>query len=291
MFVEVFLGSINEKVYGFAFSGDSFLIETSSDLILYKIDGTDKRIDIDEVDEIDDLGYCCGKFGVLQSIEDEEKVNFYLLDKEGNIINTFNPMSSHDTVFSIDKDGILICGGGCGFYSFSGKLLWLMNTNQDVDLKPVKVGEYWLVGKRVGEIIEAIKPGEDIEILGLEDDKAIYSFDACNNKLVVSTMTNELLFYDISNILKPKFEGQIKLEKPYSEKFSPDCRIFAVISAPNIFKSKRILYMFHDKQVIFKKEYGLIAGLSWSRNLLAVVSSHGEIFVFIYQPTKIGCFQ
>jgi len=288
MFTEVVIDTGIKNIHSFAFSGFTFLFYVITDnLILFKLDGTAKRLGIEYASDLD---YCCGRFGVLQHIEDELRGQFYLLDEEGNIINEFKTMNGHDEVISLTKDGVLICGNGCGFYSFNGKLRWLAFTNTYVNLTPVKVGSYWLVAHWGSKILEAVKPSEAHIIIDFNDDeKEIYAFDVCGNKLAIVTNINEVLFYDVSDVLKPKLVDRIEMENPTGILFSPDCELFAIIIIPNILQEKRILKVFHEKQLVYEREFDEDVGFTWKERFLVVVSGSKIFFEILPLPKSVYC--
>jgi len=240
--------------------------------------------------EINCSSYCCNKFGFVGFYR------FYITDEDGNLIKKFKTSDYYDSKITLIHDGFMACNEKCGFFNYSGNMLW--DYNIDIRLNPPFYHNgMWFIAGRINPFIKG--PHDVVMILdesGGEINRIPYygeyalDVKVCKDLMAVST-SKKVYLYDIVNPTDPKLLWTSSEKSPIQLSFSPDCKYLATAVSR---RCKIKIYNTNSGDVVLEKRFGNCeeyerrpVAVTWWDNRLAVGTYEGYLYMYLILTSSI----
>ena len=110
-----------------------------------------------------DVSYCCGRFGFVgYSLTG---MYAYITNDTGNLIRRIDVGVFGGNVITMIPSGFMTCGIYCGFFDFSGNMLWVRVVSANTD--PAYYNGYWYVAVPSNNKLLIIKDGSIVNEIDL----------------------------------------------------------------------------------------------------------------------------
>ena len=268
---------IGEAAEGLAFSDNFNLGVASLDNCAYVFDPNGNKLKgICTLDEMNDVSYCCGRFGFTNRLGD-----VFMTDENGNLIKQIDIGLDYEDGITMTKDGFIACCCRCAFFDYNGNKLWDLDVGY-VYNGPSHYNGYWYVADDWKKLL-IVKDGNVVNKISYGE--SAWDTAVCGKLLAVSTETH-LYLYDISNPTNPKELWNVGgFNKAYQVAFSSNCKYIAVTDVYN----KKLKIFNIEGDLIFEKKYkNNVVSVAWKDDRVAV-SVGANLFIY-HIPPIMRCF-
>ncbi|UXD22257.1 hypothetical protein IPA_02980 [Ignicoccus pacificus DSM 13166] len=291
------------SVRGLAFSDDGYLGIASGGRCAYVFDTNGNLISKEcEGLRINDVSYCCGKFGFINSLIAYYEY-IYIYDIETQEWDKISVRYDYyaDQAISMLKDGFLLGYANIVYLDPKGNEKWKMKLER-VSNGPAVYGNYvyvprwdWPSWEEGALTILELSDGREVKTIKFF--KRIWDAQVCGNYLALGAAHNVYL-YDISYPYDPRLLWGVDgianscygggCAGAYNIAFSPDCKYLASSDVND--KKIHIFDVATGRQVLEKQFGDYVWSVAWWRDRIAIGTNNGTVIMLKvegYQPPNI----
>ena len=279
--VQLWSYKTGDVIEGVAFSENGNLGVASHDSCGYVFDSNGNLLNkICGSYDMDDVSYCCDKFGFINNDD-----YVYIVNNKGDLINRIYVGDSYDDAITMVSNGFVACGNiwgytnnqrnnRCAYFSFDGNKIWDLEVGS-VDNGPVYYDGYWYVMDWIRGDLIIVRDGDVINKIHYGEDALDVS--VCGKYMAAITASHLYLYYlnDPENPEKVwKIDG---FTLGWQVTFSPDCNY---IAATDWHGNKFRIYSIKGDLILERRYRVGVSVVAWWQDRIAVGLADGRVIVY-----------